>query len=61
MKKMIAALIATIFLVSLLGCAAQTAESKAKWDEQTQKTLQAQKDEDRQRRIIKGVSAETAQ
>ena len=61
MKKMMAALMATIFLVSLLGCAAQTAERKAKWDEQTQKTLQAQKDEDRQRRIIKGVSAESAQ
>ena len=40
-KKMMVALIATIFLVSLLGCAAQMAD-KAAWDEQTQKTMEAQ-------------------
>ena len=38
MKKMMVAL---IFLVSLLGCTAQMAD-KAAWDEQTQKTLEAQ-------------------
>ena len=51
MKKMMTVLIVTIFLVSFLGCGAQTAESKAKWDEQTQKILNAQKEEARQRRI----------
>jgi hypothetical protein len=40
-KKMMVALIATIFLVSLLGCTAQIAD-KAAWDEQTRKTLEAQ-------------------
>jgi hypothetical protein len=50
MKKMMAALIATIFLVSLLGCAAQMADKTA-WDELTQKSWKAQQDEERQRRI----------
>jgi hypothetical protein len=50
MKKTMAAMIATIFLVSLLGCAVQIAD-KAAWDEQTQKTWKAQQDEQRQRRI----------
>ena len=51
MKKIMAALIATIFLISLLGCTAQTAD-KAAWDEQTQKTLKAEDDAKRERRVM---------
>ena len=51
MKKVMTALIATIFLISLLGCAAQMAD-KAAWDEQTQKTLKAQDEEMRKNRMM---------
>ena len=49
MKRMKAVMIATFFLVSLLGCAAQRADKDA-WDEMTQKTLKAEDDAKRQRK-----------